>query len=174
MAAWTNPKTINTNDPAPASDWNTYIRDNSLFLYQPPFMAVYKSTPQSVASGAVTLVTWDTVLVDSTPTPQFNATNSAWVCRHAGWYEFEVVVGWATVSATDNRLLEIRHNGARHRLISFTSIIGLATYLTGSKRLLCAVSDTVDVLVFQNSGANLDTASGTEGARFSALLIHGS
>lgn len=172
MATWTNPKTINTNDPAPASDWNTHIRDNSLFLYQPPFMAVSKSMPQSVASASFIAVTWDTVLVDSTPTPQFDATNSTWICRHAGWYEFEVVMGW--VSAAARRLLEIRHNGLRHRVAAWQSTLAMTMSHSGSKRLLCAVSDTVDVLVFQDSGADLDTISGPTGGRFSALLIHGS
>ena len=31
--SWTNPKTVIPGDPAIAADWNTYIRDNTLFLH---------------------------------------------------------------------------------------------------------------------------------------------
>lgn len=32
--SWTNPKTVIPGDPAIAADWNTYVRNNTSFLYE--------------------------------------------------------------------------------------------------------------------------------------------
>lgn len=62
---WTTPKTWLTNDVVPASDKNTYIRDNTNFLFRPPAALLTHSTSQDIPAGQTTALTFDTVVRDS-------------------------------------------------------------------------------------------------------------
>ena len=84
--SWTSPKTWSVGDLLTSSDMNTYVRDNTSFLSQPPRGRIYASSAQSIpnltptqisptatdfangitaASGSLTIVTAGTYLVNA-------------------------------------------------------------------------------------------------------------
>ena len=128
-----------------------------------PAAAVFHSANQSIATGTLTALAFDSERVDQdglgTSTIHDNVTNnSRLTCRVAGIYLIAGTIEWAS-NATGNRGGGVKLNATT--FISFAQVAacggGAATVVPISPRIYqLAVNDYVELFAFQTSGGNLN------------------
>lgn len=151
----------------PPASWGDQARDNLEFLIDPPACSVYHNTTQTIATGTTLLVlaanaeNYDNNAMHSTVT-----NNSRITAITAGRYRIGVVLSWAA-NATGNRATAFRVNGTTDYVVDIR--VGTATNSTaisGSRTLVLAANDYVEVFVWQSSGGNLDVTVSEFAAKF--------
>lgn len=154
-----------------ATDTGTFaMSDGSSWLASPvPQVRVTNSAVQSIPNSTLTALTFDTETFDSgTPSNNMHDTGSntsRLTCRVAGLYQITGLVEFAT-SATGVRIAALKLNGTISLpggTVSVQSSSGTPsiTQITTSYRL--AVSDYIELIVWQNSGGSLNTYVGDTG-----------
>lgn len=129
------------------------------FLANPPACRVTKAAAQSIATSALTAVTFDTERYD-TDTMHDNVTNNTRITiKTAGLYTVGAAIEWAA-GGTSFRLLLIRLNGTTPiaQLIGPPETTGVATDQTLSTVYKFAVNDYIEVMAQQNSGGALNVS----------------
>jgi hypothetical protein len=130
----------------------------------PPRFRGYASTAQSISDATWTALTIDTEVYDSDGGHSTTTNTSRYTVQVAGTYLITGTAAFAA-NATGNRAVRLAVNG--------TAIIGSfdktlpATATHSSSRLsvaqaVCAVGDYIEVYGYQNSGAALNTSTGTD------------
>lgn len=126
---------------------------------------VYRTTNQTIPTGIGTLVSFDAERWD-TDNCWSSAQPTRLVCNTPGWYMITCNIAWAA-NATNQRMISISLNGtiriardtrgANPNGLTVQSVATIWPLTTG---------DYLEVLVFQDSGGNLDLYSSTanEGA----------
>ena len=166
MATLPTTHTVAVGDFVTASDENTYVRDPQSFWLNRPRVHAYAAAAQTLTTGTVTLVPFDTEAYDSDGMHSTSSNTSRLVVNTGGLYWCSFGVTFAT-NATSWRYLNIRKNAAGAPA-GGTSVYqgfvpGLAVSnnnITASFDLVLAAGDYLEVFASQNSGANLNTVGG--------------
>lgn len=136
-----------------------------------PQVRVFHSGTVVIATGVVTVLGTTgatTAMFDSERwdlgTPGFNMHSTATtpgrlICRTPGLYQINGYCSW-TLSAAGGRQIRIRVNGTdRATLTAPVAAAAFGGELSVSGEYRLAVNDFVELVVFQNSGGNLDLAA---------------
>ena len=168
MTAYTATPSKSAGDTFNAADWNTYIKENGDAVAIAKMGIAYKSATQSIATATATKVTWpasvylhDVGLVSDTLAPTV-----------AGWYLVTATVTWAS-NSTGYRQMLIRMNAGATNLVydRRAAVNGVETTNHISRTVLLGATDTVEVVVQQNSGSSLNLSSGADNCVFELRLV---
>ncbi len=159
--AYTSPSTKAASDTISAADWNTYLRDNLGFLYQPPSCRVYNSANISVANATAQALTFNSERYD-TDTMHSTASNTSRITfTTAGKYEVGGCVRWAAQATYAGvREIGIRLNGATYIVVNDEMGSASANALTiiqaVTTEYVFAAADYVELVAYQSSGGALN------------------
>lgn len=155
--AWTTPSTKSTGDGLTAADWNTYVRDNANFLYQPPRVDVYHSTDQSIANATDTALSFDSERYDTDTMHSTVTNNSRVTVNTEGLYTVSAGIEFAS-NTTGSRQVVIQVNGSSSIAVANTpsgATLGVVR-LSTSTTWYASAGDYFQVLVYQDSGGALN------------------
>ena len=148
-----------TNEVIPSSWWNTYVRDNMLALHEAvagviPSARVYNSANISIPNNTVTVLTFNSELLD-TDNIHDTATNpSRLTCKTAGLYAIYGNAQFAA-HATGARSVLIRLNGTTFIAEAVAGSAGIIQSPPVSTQYPLEVGDYIELAVWQNSGGSL-------------------
>jgi len=94
--AWTTPPGWSVGQVSTASDWNTYVEANTIFLANPPVLRVYR-TSSWAGANTMTLIPYDTVQVDTAS--GFNTSNALYTIPVTGRYAVTVTASYVNASS---------------------------------------------------------------------------
>lgn len=128
-----------------------------------PHARVSRSNAQAIVTATVTAITFDTVEFDQGATPKHWVVGSPTrlTCQRAGCYLISGSSEWASSGVGANRAVFVRFNGATilngdgKASVAGNNLSGQATAIY---RL--AAGEYVELVVYQDSGGNLNTAGG--------------
>lgn len=149
-------QTLNTGDVLTAA-LMTQSRNNEEFLIDPPAASVFNSAAVSVASS-VTLaaLSADSENYDNNAMHSTSVNTSRITIQTAGRYEVGTVLSFAA-NATGNRATAFRVNGVTDYTVDLRGGFGTNTNtISGSRTLVLAAADYVEVFTWQNSGGALN------------------
>ena len=154
-------------DKAPSvSSVKTYIDDN----FSVVACSVYPSSSQSITSGAVTKVLFDTLNFGDTHSA-FNFTTDRYVAPVSGWYSINATVAFP-VNSNGSRVVGYRINASFVRWMSGTqSPTGDFGRIGGSALVYLNTNDYVELFTYQNSGVSLAIFTGPDNTTFSIHKI---
>lgn len=126
-----------------------------------PLVILRKSTITSVATGGAAL-TWDTEDIDTDDWHSTSVNTGRITPSRACWIQFTATVHWAS-NATGRRGAAIRKNGSSiyYGVIQPGSSAGNTSVTVVRTLQANGTSDYFEVLAFQDSGGNLNTADVT-------------
>lgn len=135
---------------------------------------VYHSAAQAIVTATPTALAFDSERFDTNAIHDTSTNNSRLTCKTAGVYVISASVQFAA-NATGLRAVNIVVNGSVYiapmRFMAVTDA-GNASLVTNTTIYQLAVNDYVQVLVQQNSGANLNVlANGNFSPEFSMVRI---
>lgn len=163
--SWTSPKTMGS-EVGTSSDWNTYVRDNELYLYGVAQgvtfsgTRVVRSSNQSISDNTETAVSWSSETFD-----------------YGGWWSSgtNIVVpagaipsGYTSIACilqarakfasngTGNRKISALVNGSSQGGVVVSAISGETTDVAIFTVALVAAADIITFEVRQTSGGNLN------------------
>ncbi len=164
--SWTSPITYTVGQTLTAAQMNTYVRDNTLFLFSPPACSVQRTGDGTFASGSSLNGVGFNVAsdYDTDPTMHSAATNNSRITINTGGlYKVSGGGKWA-ISSAGARYMAIRRNGT-HDLCN-DSRIPLASdnsWQNVTRDMLISVGDYVELCVAQTSGSGLALLGSVEG-----------
>lgn len=109
MATWTTPRTWVTDQLMSSSSFNTDIRDNQNFLYQPPACRVSK-TNITIPTGTLTTISFDAEAFDTDSMHSTVTNTSRITINTAAKYLIHATGTWAA-GGTGYRMIMLRKNG---------------------------------------------------------------
>jgi len=171
MATVPNPRTWIVGEAVTAAKANTEWRDALNFLLSPPLFELTHSSSISPATSTNASMPFDTETIDRDSGHSTVTNNSRYTSQTAGYYLITGHVGFVS-NGTGKREMTIQVNGTGDYYPS--SIPGLSagfTGMTSSGRVYLAVSDYVELNVWQNSGVSLATNTTKGGPRFGGHWI---
>lgn len=165
--AWNNPKTWASGNVLTASDMNTYVRDNTLYLYAQsglsPSCRVYNNAAISVENDGPVALTFNTERWDTDDMHSTVSNTGRLTCATPGIYHVYGSIRFAS-NNTGNRFVSIRKNGsetwASNRVMAIQQ--GKVTMVSVATEVLLDTGDYVELLAYQSSGGALNVES--EGA----------
>ena len=164
---WTAPKTMGS-EIGTSSDWNTYVRDNELYL---------KSIVDGVSFSGVQLTRTAATSIGDT-----SETTITWTAEpfdYGGWWSSgtNIVVpagaipsGFTTIalavnartkfaaSGTGARRIKVKKNGTEFGSASLSGVAGETIDLTIPEVVTVVSGDILIFTVYQTSGGNLDVS----------------
>lgn len=150
MATWPDPTgahTPTTGQAAPAA-WGNKVNAAVDFLRSAPSAGVYNSAALSIATGALTALTFNSERWDNDSIHSTASNTSRLTCVTAGLYVVECHIVWADAHA-DGRQLDLRVNGA-----TVIRVVNNAeTHQSVVRSWKMAAGDYVEAYVTQSSGA---------------------
>ena len=113
---WTDPKTFEVGEKLRAADMNTYVRDNTEYLYRTPQIAVRLMDEQTVDNAVDHTVQWSTPVWGTAGMWDPGAPQTIVIPR-AGVYTiiFQLLWGQATEDQPTKRAAFLAVNGTRRR-----------------------------------------------------------
>lgn len=166
-----DPNTIHnpaTGTVAPAA-WGDVVRDDLEFLIDPPACSVFHNTTQSLVTATLTVLSANSEFFDNDAMHSTVTNNSRITIQTAGRYLVLGVVRFATSGAGNARLLQFLVNGTTQyevQQVGGTSTAARDTLLSGSRLIVLAAADYVEVRARQDTGGNLATNLEEFGATF--------
>lgn len=181
--AYTAPKTWAYKETLSASDLNTYVRDNIIYLKTQvttvPAVSLINSANISISTGTETRLTWDTELFDNDGMHSTVSNTGRITIVKAGLYLFNYKVKWQGLNATGRRFAQLWKNGSPVGGTSVEITPGAASYPDCSLSVLvdCAAADYFELDVYQTTGGAFNVLGGTsanaEICSFSAVRLGG-
>lgn len=176
MAVWIPPATIPTGNPLPSSAWNNLAED-TLFLYQAPFLSITPSAAFPIGTGGYTPV-GDSAIPMNTTFSNYGWTvtgGATAVCPLSGVYHFSLRVGFGNADAGGGFCL-LFHNGQSIIFGSTTLLFptfpgGIVSQSVGSGILPCNAGDTFFLAALQNSGGDVNLAPGSAQTALEAFFV---
>lgn len=154
--AYTVPKTQVAGTPILSADWNTYIRDNILFLANPPACRVYRSTNQSIPHiTPTTAITFNSERFDTAAMHSTSVATSRITFPVAGLYMVGGAVRMEAASDYNQIALIINLTDTIDIAIQNTTDvdISLNPELSVSTLYKFAVNDWIELQIYQQNGA---------------------
>jgi hypothetical protein len=171
--AWTAPITFVTGSQLLAAQLNTYLRDNSNFLFDPPMCLAQSTANLSVTTGGTgTIVPFAAADIYDTDTMHDNAGAPTLITpKTAGVFFWTADVQFAG-NATGSRWMQISNSAVQNPIITHQSELGpsgnpcrlSASGFWPLNAAAIAAVTSFGVFVFQSSGANLTLTGVTGGA----------
>lgn len=155
--SWSSPKTWSVSEVLTSSDMNTYVRDNTAELHDPPACRVGNSGNISLANGALQALTFDTERFD-TDTMHSTASNSGRITfTTAGLYQVSATAEFAP-NATGVRGVGVKLNATTYIMFSQhpTAGVGVSHVEGVSMPYKFAAGDYIEMIAYQNSGGALN------------------
>lgn len=159
---FTTPRTWVTNETVTASLLNTHVRDNVAWVAtDAPCCNVHNSANIAIVTATTTALTFDSERYD-TGGCHSTVTNTGRITVPTGGggkWRFSANVVFAA-NATGYRQLGIRINGTTNiAYVSLPAVNGDVTILNVSCEYAMSAGDYAEVLVYQNSGGNLNVTA---------------
>lgn len=157
-----------TGTVAPAS-WGDQVRDNDEFLIDPPAVSIKESTAQSITNVTDTALTSDEENYDNNGMHSTVSNTTRLTAQTAGRYLVWGQVQWAGNTGGFYRQMFFRVNGTTQYLVSLSPAIGdvsVGLQQSGSRTIVLAVTDYVELMVRHNAGGALNCTMGEFGALF--------
>jgi hypothetical protein len=135
-------------------------------------VSCYNSGGPTISNSTYTALTFDTedFDTDSYHSTSSNTSRITIPSGKAGKYLINAVIGWEA-NSTGTRGMAFYKNGALVTYPMQYPTASVETWYNGSMILNLAVSDYVEVYVFQSSGGNLNAKGTATGIRFQASLL---
>jgi len=167
--AWTTPITFTAASQLTAAQLNTYVRDNTNYLFSPPACSIQKAADFSITSSATPVVVSFQPAggpdYDTNPTMHSNTTNPTRITMNTGGvYSVKAGIKWQTASGGARYLL-IRRNGGTADICN-DSRLPLASdnsWQNVSRDHLVNAGDYVEMYVAQTSGSGLNILGSVPG-----------
>jgi hypothetical protein len=164
--AWTSPLTGKVGQLVTVSFMNEQVRDNLIFLHDPPVCVVFHNTSQTFSDGAAKTLNFDSEQTDpgGLHSVASAAVNPFITPTVAGTYLCTIEAEWAT-DADGGRYLRIRKNPSElgETVIDYVGTVGAANipyHCTGSTFAIDpTLSEELYVEGRQNAGGNLNIPS---------------
>lgn len=154
---WTDPKTWIVEELLRAVDLNTYVRDNLLYLFDPPRGAFRLTGAQEVDHANDHTVAWDEAVWDSHGDMFDPGGPSTITCTRDGVLAFNLTAEWAETAGGGKRAAYLHKNGTRLRKFHELSADGVSPFASSNTiETNCVDGDSFTVVVRQLSGAALD------------------
>lgn len=135
---------------------NTYLRDAVSFLLDPPSARLSHSTTQSITTGTDTGMSLNTEAADADGGHSTSSNTSRYAPQTAGVWDLNAAVPFAA-NATGKREAAFRVNGTTtHHAAAIPAAVASRMCLNLSGKIPLTVGDYVEVVVFQDSGGNLN------------------
>lgn len=153
--AYSSPATVSDGNVAPAT-WGNSVKAATDYLANPPAARVYKATTQSINSGAVTTLNFDTERFDTAALHDNVTNNNRLTLPATGLYIVGAFASWGADTDYSRQAVGLRLNGGT--VIVQTDVpnpTGLAVACSALWKFTAA--DYVDAFGFQvntSSGAN--------------------
>jgi hypothetical protein len=157
---WTTPAAIATNEAASSSKYNSQVKDNLLFLYDPPRCRAYRSAALSIANDSDGIIAFDAETIDNDGIHSNTVSNSRFTIQTTGRYRCVAQVAFAN-DPDGYRTVQILRNGvviAQSRHSSASSAV--ATIVQCYEEILCTAADYLEVQVRHTAGASLALGTG--------------
>lgn len=154
---WTPPLTWTVGAKVTAAQMNANIRDNELYLWDPPRCAVRLTADQAVANATDHTVSWGEAVWDSHGDMWDAGAPSVVTITRDGVYNIHLSTLWESTASGGKRAGYLQVNGTRRR--GFYSVSGDGVdpvEMSTSVQTNLADGDSIDVDVRQLSGASLD------------------
>lgn len=163
-------KTWRPGDVVDAAGWNT---EGAIlkWLLDPPEVTMRNTTPQSISSGTLTAIGFQTVVKDNYAS--FTGASPHWEAGHptrltaqvTGWYEFEISAAWAGAIDSTRRIAMLRVDGAgdmRGRMDrkNCHACVALPRTWRHQYDMFLNGGSYVELIVYQDSGGAVSTATG--------------
>jgi len=138
-----------------------------------PAVSYYQSTAQSLPTGANTVVNYQTKEFDTDYA--FNAVTGVFQPKVAGIYQVNACVGSPSFSAAE-AYIAIFKSGVIYKNgvdLNGTSVMNQFNTLVSSLVALNGGSDYIDIRIYQNTGAAINTNANIRSTYFNAAWIRG-
>ncbi len=157
MATYTTPTTVSAGQTLTASIWNASVKEDIIFLANPPMASAYRTATSSIANDA-----WSAGIAmtggEDYDTDGIHAVNSAnFVIVTPGKYEITALAAFA-FNATGERGILIDKNGATQ----YVGTVARAAPTTLDSRVMHTITlalvatDVISMQVRQSSGGALN------------------
>jgi hypothetical protein len=165
VATIPTPRTWASGEQVTAAKLNADVRDGFNFLLAPP-RAVLRKSAQPISSGILTVLSWDLEDLDSDGGHSNVTNNTRYTVQTAGWFFLICNVEWSDTNDVGGREVWFRKSGNNatrqsrsddYPTVSTTNINMSGLITTGYMSL--AVSDYIEVEVFQSSGTTMSVES---------------
>lgn len=157
--AWTAPRTWVTGEVVTAAMLNQQIRDNELFLYDPPCVRAWRTTNQSLTDSTWTAIAGDSEYFDNDTMHSTSVNTHRLTCNTAARFYLYGCVEFAT-NSTGNRLMRLILNDT-----TILAMVSLPPQATVAGRLIAfteyplAAGQWVSMECYQASGGALNAVS---------------
>jgi hypothetical protein len=158
------PRTWSAGETVTAALLNTELRDALLWLLTPPYLHVYQTAVQIIATSTVTALTFPGELVDTISGHSTSVNTSRYTPNVAGKY---LCLGHAAYDAsTGERYAQFRKNGTAVTGSGYAGYDAFASGFAHNSALAIATidvngsTDYIELWTAQNSGASVGTDSG--------------
>lgn len=166
--AYSDPGAVVAGDPLPAAYLNT-TRANGAWFSEPPQCSVYSSSSslQSVPNTTITALLCPLEVLDNYGMHSTSSNTSRITIIEAGRYTFTGTASFGS-DADGIRRLTFRVNGTtEYDMLSIHAASANGMILSASRTITLAVSDYVELTVYQSSGGALDS----QVLAFEAILV---
>lgn len=154
---WTTPITWTVGAKVTAAQMNANVRDNSLYIYDPPRCALRLTSAQEVANATDHTIEWDEAVWDSHGDMWDSGGPSAVLCTRDGLLTFELTNEWDADANGGKRAAYLHKNGTRLRKFYEASADGVSPFaMSNPITTNCVDGDSFTVVVRQLSGGALD------------------
>lgn len=172
---YTTPSTITTGQLVTATLMNNEWAGNISYLANPPACRVTNNAAQSIPNATWTALTFNTELVD-TNTMHDTVTNTSRITYNtAGLYMVTCSNAFAA-NSTGGRGIGVRKNGTGGSPTEGGTLVaphssGVSTYISYSTLVKLAVTDYLEVMLWQASGGALSTSVEAGLPTFTAVWV---
>ena len=167
----TKGEVIPVGDLSLGSAYKARMTGQNRFRHLNSMVQVYLSAAQSIANNTLTIINWPNERIDTDGLHDNVTNNSRLTAAVAGKYLIMAAVGFV-VNATGIRLIQVLLNGTTGILYSEEPGSGSAEttlYATGLWSL--AAGDYIELQMYQNSGAALNTQSVEKQIHFGMVYV---
>lgn len=158
---------VNAPDPASIltyADWNAAIYDNLAFLMRPPKVKVLGTASQTVTSGILTVVTWNTEEIDTDNAFSPTVTPTRIIPKTPGWYMGWYGVAWTGSGGQRRQILRKNGNYALSygRSDSRHSVSSMANKGYRFWQSFNGTTDYIELIVYHDGGGTVPFADPPE------------
>ena len=151
--AWSAPATFTTGNVLTAAQLNTNLRDNTLWLHDPPGCQISRTASIAITSSTAGVEL--TLGVINYDTDTMTGTANRIVTHTAGVYNFSFNVEWAAQSGGGRVAAIVAAASGQNVAVSYTAPAGTAAANTCSGDYVCTASQVFEQNVWQNSGSTV-------------------
>lgn len=150
---------------------NTYVRDNSKYLFDPPMCTARKIGDISIPSATLTQMTLPAEDFDTDGMHDPTTNNSRITCNHAGVYHASASLIWAA-NNNGNRIMTIMLNNTTRQTQDWeeTPDGTNTTHLNCAQDVQMNVNDYLEIQASQGTASGLNVNGGTDGG--CVLSVH--